>query len=124
MGYAACTCYQVIFLQPFYKNKEEKYVYKRGADGMFPAWPVDWMSKLMRPVLTDRRDYWAGDATVNSVMFCFALNKDGSIPKNSKSQLSAAITRLEGNVPIDARVEEAVSDADDIDGGTYAEENE
>jgi hypothetical protein len=102
---------QVKYVQPFYKLKAQKYEYKRGADGKFPPWPVDWMSRRMTPVLNGRNGYWAGDATHNSIMFSFTLNKDGSIPKKVQSQLLSAITRLEGNDPIDARMESAESSA-------------
>ena len=92
-----------------YKSKADKYKYIRDAAGLLPPWPVDWINKSMRPVMNGQY-YWSGDATAKSIQFSFKLNKDGTIPANRRDHLQAAILRLEGNVPADARVDTDSSD--------------
>ncbi len=99
-----CLHAQVQYLGPYYQKITERYQYVKGPDGSLPPWPVDWVTKKLKPLINGTK-YWAGDATQSSIMFTFTLNKDGSIPKNCITQLEAAIVRLEGRIPIDARVD-------------------
>ena len=90
-------------MYPVYKKKAEKYHYVKGADGMYPPWREDWLQKKLAK-LGNGTAYWSGDATTKSVQFSFNLNKDGTIPEKRKAHLMAAIQRLEGQLPVDARV--------------------
>ena len=66
----------------------------------------------MTPVKCGTNVTWGGDATAKCIQYSFTLNKGKTIPAKRKPALLAAIQRLEGGLPADARVETDSSDGE------------